>query len=131
MRTLKLRILILFVIIFGVPHIGMAESTSIDDSLPEHFLLQFLGKKKYIWIIFNENLGIPKIRGDLYYERFGRVRQQHYVFCGVGSINYGETEITVSDTDIIINGAAMGSYNNVLIENDGTVRMGAFLRTFH
>jgi len=101
-----------------------------NDSVPEHFLLQFLDKKKLVWLFFDKSAGTPKFDGDLNYETFTKPRQVHYVIAGSGAIRYKDTVITVTPKDVLINGIAMEAETNAVVDQQNHVRMGAFIRTF-
>ena len=79
--------------------------------------------------MFHEELGTPVIDGNFKEVSFYFPPEERHIIIGEGTIIYGETNITVTKNDIIINEQPMNMETVVTIDNN-KVEMGAYIRSF-
>lgn len=101
-----------------------------SNEMPDHILIQFLDKGKYIWIFRSRDNLQLEFNGNFKHEQFSKIKQSHYVVIGTGTISYGESKMDVTAQDVSVNGINMGEAINAVIDRDNKVHMGAFIRTF-
>jgi hypothetical protein len=100
-----------------------------NDTISAHYLFHFLDKEKFVWLTFHEELGAPVIDGNFKKVSFYFPPEERHIIIGEGTIIYGETNITVTKDDIIINEQPMNMETVVTIDNN-KVEMGVYIRSF-
>lgn len=102
----------------------------VDGDIPPYYRLEFLDKDREVWLYFDEGKNWPKMEGNLKSAEFIVEPGIHIVIIGEGTIRYGKTRISVTSDDVIINDLEMGEHTSAVVDPDGTVYLGAFIRTF-
>lgn len=104
-----------------------SEAIVINEKCKVYIHFEFLSPRKNVWVCSSAKL---QPQEDLVAREYVRRRTLIYEVSQFSRINHPPVEFKKVANDVYLNGSPMGDDTNAVVEADGKVFMGEFIRTF-